>query len=67
MIYVIYALALLQLLVPKTVYVDALEATWRLVFANNPQQKLITSLAIAIDGKSELLFILLMALELLGG
>jgi hypothetical protein len=53
-----------SVLAPKRVLVYVLETTWVLILSNDPKREPITTISIATDGKSDLLLVLLTALEL---
>jgi hypothetical protein len=52
-------------LAPKRVLVYVLETTRVLILSNDPKREPVTTISIVVDGKSDLLLVLLTTLELL--
>jgi hypothetical protein len=59
------SVGVVPVLAPKRVLVYVLETAWVLILSNDPKRELVATISIAADGKSDPLFVLLMAFELL--
>ncbi len=59
------SVGVVPVLAPKCVLVYVLETAWVLILSNDPKREPVATISIAANGESDLLLVLLTALELL--